>query len=754
MATDPYAHLSDDELDQLEKELTQKKQQMLEEQKVAPVVAFKNPSVEKEYSQVYGPLRDLTESAPVPIVVTSGKRSVEQNAAVGGVPSSYHITGEAIDVRKGKNYQQVKEFYKKNGYKPIDEGNHLHVEPSSRSRKSIVKQASQNGGMIDTTDPYAHLSDDELDQLEKELTQKKQQLMSPVPPESLQDASVSTQRNPYIRQLAEGRLKERNESDYLGRPIPADQLNGQLDEGTIQNSMAHMRANRMDRAPIENANQHWYSPIEDRQLSDEELRAKVVQDSQKGEENRKDIGNLLHGIGDFKAPWVGEDDPAKSMLARGVGTMETLFPTTSHNPDESLPFNQRRDQNREIEQEVRNLRKEQSPNAHSAGRMAGDVIAYNSIMKLLGGVGLGPAAAGEAGAVGGSAGAGAKKGVELMKAVLRGGTAGAGVGQLSGSEAKDAPMDAALGAGFEAILPALGIVLPWAGQKMRDVAPSIVNKMLNVPIKDLVAGKNLGKEVVERGIVGTERGLAKRAASKLNENDELLQGLLEKASIPKKPGIDVTSGIVEDIAASPNQLDNKFIVEELRKNKGQFQGQPNRAGEFKRVERMIEQYAKETPLTFAEANEVKRGIYRRNANAYSRDINPVKTEIDTSVARGIKKGIEAKIPEAKKINEELSFYGRLSDALEKKAAKAEKGGGGVNLKDLVGSTAAGAILGPQAGGAAFLASLLRENPLVATIMAQVANKGGKGLQWLGKGGSFGDALVEAVPPILINRRNQ
>jgi len=126
---------------------------------------------------------------------------------------------------------------------------------------------------------------------------------------------------------------------------------------------------------------------------------------------------------------------------------------------------------------------------------------------------------------------------------------------------------------------------------------------------------------------------------------------------------------IEDIAASPNQLDNKFIVEELRKLKGQFQGQPNRAGEFKRVERMIEQYAKETPLTFAEANEVKRGIYGRNENAYSREIDIFKSEIDMAIARGIEKGIEAQFPEAKKINEELSFYRRLSDALEKKAAK-------------------------------------------------------------------------------------
>ena len=186
-------------------------------------------------------------------------------------------------------------------------------------------------------------------------------------------------------------------------------------------------------------------------------------------------------------------------------------------------------------------------------------------------------------------------------------------------------------------------------------------------------------------------------------------------------GYDAASGIVEDIATSPNRLDNKFIVDELRNLKEQFQGQPNRVGELKRIDRMIEQYAKETPLTFSDANEVKRGIYRRNANAYSRDINPIKTEIDTSVARGIKKGIEEKIPEAGTLNRELGFYKQLSDLLEKKAARAERGGGSLNLKDLVGSTAAGAVLGPQAGGAAYLASMLRENPLVATMMAKLAN---------------------------------
>lgn len=35
----------------------------------------------------------------VPIIITSGYRSPELNAAVGGVPNSYHIQGKACDIR-------------------------------------------------------------------------------------------------------------------------------------------------------------------------------------------------------------------------------------------------------------------------------------------------------------------------------------------------------------------------------------------------------------------------------------------------------------------------------------------------------------------------------------------------------------------------------------------------------------------------------------------------------------------------------
>jgi len=440
-----------------------------------------------------------------------------------------------------------------------------------------------------------------------------------------------------------------------------------------------------------------------------------------------DIGDMLYSFANIGG-----------LAPKVVGTINALTDKSEGS------FDSKAAKERAIEGEVASLRKERSPTASTLGGLARDIALYETGSGLL-----------SKAPIVGAGGAG--KTAEALKLLARGGILGAGIGQASGNSADDLPRDAAIGAGFEAIGPALGTAVPWVGKKMRDAAPSIVNKMLNVPVKDLVAGKNLGKELVERGLVGTESGLAKKAASKLNENEELLQGLLEKASIPQKPAIDAASGIVEDIATSPNRLDNKFIVDELRNLKEQFQGQPNRVGELKRIDRMIEQYAKETPLTFSDANEVKRGIYRRNANAYSRDINPIKTEIDTSVARGIKKGIEEKIPEAGTLNRELGFYKQLSDLLEKKAARAERGGGSLNLKDLVGSTAAGAVLGPQAGGAAYLASMLRENPLVATMMAKLANKSGNALELLGKNGrsaSFVKALTKIASPAIIGSQNQ
>lgn len=63
---------------------------------------------------------------------TSGRRTPAGNAAVGGVPNSYHLTGDAADFvpRRG---QSMGELYRQAlarwpGAKVLNEGNHVHVQ--------------------------------------------------------------------------------------------------------------------------------------------------------------------------------------------------------------------------------------------------------------------------------------------------------------------------------------------------------------------------------------------------------------------------------------------------------------------------------------------------------------------------------------------------------------------------------------------------------------------------------------------------
>jgi Peptidase M15 len=64
-------------------------------------------------------------------VVTSALRTVEHNRAVGGVPDSYHLLGQAIDVvrRRGVSHAQIAAALTAAGFRLIeslDEGDHSH----------------------------------------------------------------------------------------------------------------------------------------------------------------------------------------------------------------------------------------------------------------------------------------------------------------------------------------------------------------------------------------------------------------------------------------------------------------------------------------------------------------------------------------------------------------------------------------------------------------------------------------------------
>src|SRR5512139_1500616 len=88
------------------------------------------------------------------VQLTSGKRTPEHNRAVGGVPNSYHLSGDALDLIPGESGWTMGRLHAEAsnlarqwpGAKVLNEGDHVHVQlPGWGGAPSQVGALAQHG---------------------------------------------------------------------------------------------------------------------------------------------------------------------------------------------------------------------------------------------------------------------------------------------------------------------------------------------------------------------------------------------------------------------------------------------------------------------------------------------------------------------------------------------------------------------------------------------------------------------------------
>lgn len=193
------------------------------------------------------------------------------------------------------------------------------------------------------------------------------------------------------------------------------------------------------------------------------------------------------------------------------------------------------------------------------------------------------------------------------------------------------------------------------GEKLAEnTANTAIRPTLEETRKAVKYGQDtLGKELIKRGITGSDKKLVKVAEEGLTKNEEALQQILSNSTqtIKKKDLQPYFESLVRKMKATPGMKEEAAKVAEI-----------------------VKQFPKEA--TLSEANKIKRNLYSALSDR-SFKMDPslsTKKEAMKTMALAIKKEIEQRVgnDSVKGLNKEIGFYLRLGERAGDNIARAAR----------------------------------------------------------------------------------
>lgn len=713
-------------------------------QKSAPAIIGKHKDWAEVHPQLENVASGIEQSLGYKPTYTSGFRTQDEQNALqvkGKANVSLHTAGHALDQSiaglSGKQISDTLSYYNQQpGVKAsVHNGNHIHIEyrgddlagfdPDSYLEKKGMRQ-QQAAEQIPEEQGQRDIRD-----LQKVSGEQSPETPS-IPMEEYKGFQVPVGNNGRIRRAAIDRLMERQGGNLSGltelitgkQPKERNFLDNAFIEATTD--AGDVLRGTQEKNPagfgeaMGNAISHFTNSALNLVPGVSGLRGKIMGTGQAAvSELEKMLGDATTSVDPKTLELLNakmeeyKRQPMSERVAASAGSqVEKLRSTLQGNEDvykavqagDALPdipedqktFLDKAKENELIENEVLKLRKEQTPGSALAGEVMGSILPYNAASKLLNFVpGL----------------AAVEKGKfipEITKLLGRGALANVAVGQAQNpsSDWKKIGVDAAFGAGGEAVGKLIPAVLKGIGSTVEKTGPQLVNTVLDVPLKDLKHG-NFGEELLKKGLYGTEEGLLNKAQESIAKNSSKIESAL-------KPAAD--AGQVLD---NSTVLDELLAIKDKYATANKFTG--TRPSEMRAIDRAIDRVKSLDPTNPLDAQAAKQEIYEIAQKAYGKDVLPIKSDIETATARGLKKGIENIVPEAKDLNQESSFMINLRDLLTNKIAKGKK------MADV----------GLTPGGRGIVGSALGNMPTSLTLpAAQILRQVGRGIQGGTKAGQF------------------